>query len=578
VRLLIGLITIAAALLAQAPQNDKRLVFSTFHGGDRNDDANAVAVDSAGFIYMTGETESRDLNATPVGGKPLTAAVFKGYLSKYSPNGKELVWRFLIGGSSNTVPQAIALDGSGNIYVAGTTGAHDLPLVNPVQDKQTGLNIAFLMKFNPEGKLLFSTYFGGERNEEGQALAVDSHGNIYLAGRATSTNLPVKNALQSSIGGGGQDAFIAKYSADYKLEYATYLGGTAGTDNIFSIAIGPDDSLFVTGESMSPGMATENAWIKQPPSYSSYLAKITPSGNAISYYTYIGHRSGYTKAQAVAVDRDGRAYVTGHTTAKQLPTTENALQAAYAGGFKDAFILRLSADGSAAEYLSYLGGSFTGKADPDETASRISIDARGYVYVAGETISPDFPGRRALQPIHGGVEDAYLIKLDLDAKEIIYSTFWGGTKLDAALALSLGPGEAATVAGVSYSNDLPIANAVQTKLGSNNDAFLAQICDPVLSAAGSGIFSYVKDGERPSAVEIGVGSGCTQKFDVTEVTADQEWVTVVADGSTVPMKLKVTVNPDGLAAGAHQANVRVTVPDAFRSTLTIPIELNVSEP
>ena len=76
--------------------------------------------------------------------------------------------------------------------------------MKPVQDKQTGLNIAFLMKFSAEGELLFSNYFGGDRNEEGLALAIDSQNNVYLAGRATSTNLPVKNALQPQIGGGGE--------------------------------------------------------------------------------------------------------------------------------------------------------------------------------------------------------------------------------------------------------------------------------------------------------------------------------------------------------------------------------------
>jgi hypothetical protein len=565
-RFLIGIQAIALTMAAQnIPQHDKRLVFSTFQGGDRNDDATAVAIDPAGFIYVAGESESRDLQGTPVGGKPLTAAVFKGYLTKYSPEGKTVVWRALIGGSSNTVPHAVAVDKDGNVYVAGTTGAHDLPLMKPVQDKQTGLNICFLMKFDPTGTLLFSTYFGGDRNEEGNALAIDSTGAIYLAGRATSTNLPVKNALQATIGGGGQDAFIAKFTPDYQLAYATYLGGTSGTDNIFSIAIGPDDSLFVVGENMSPGMATPDAYIPLPPSYSSYMAKIAPAGNAISYFTYIGWRGGYTKAQAVAVDSLGRAHVTGHTTSKQLPTTENAIQPKYAGGFRDAFLLRLNAEGTKAEHLTYLGGSFTGDADPDETAVAVKVDGHGYVYVAGETTSTDFPGVRTLQPRHGGANDAYVTRLDLDNSRIIYSTLWGGGKRDASLALALGPGEAATFVGESYSADLPLANAVQTKLGSNNDAFVAQICDPWLHASGT-------------FPEFDVTSGCSQKFEATEVSADQPWLTVVKDGTTVPMKLKLEVSMDGLAPGEHKATVRVTVPEAFHTTLEIPVVITVPEP
>jgi hypothetical protein len=564
---------------AQSALDDKRLVFSTFHGGDRNDDANGVAVDAAGNIYVTGETESRDLKADPVGGKPLTAAVFKGYLTRYQPGGKEIVWRKLIGGSSNTVPRAIALDKDGNVYVAGTTGARDLPLVKPVQDKQTGLNIAFLMKFDPDGELLFSTYFGGNRNEEGLAVAVDSQGNIYLAGRASSTDLPVKNALQPVMSGGGQDAFIAKYTPGYKLAYATYLGGTGGTDNIYAIAIGPDDSLFVTGESISPGMATPDAYITRPPSYSSFLAKLNPAGDAITYFTYIGWPGGYTTSHALAVDAQGRAYVGGHTSSKQLPVTPNAIQPAYAGGFRDAFLARISADGKSADYLTYLGGSTKGATDPDETVNDIKIDAHGHVYVTGETSSPDFPSRRLVQPVEGGAQDAFLMRLDLETNQIIYSTFWGGQKKDSGVAIALGPGEAVTIVGESYSDDLPIANAVQPKLASANDAFVTQICDPWLFAWPSVSFAYITGStDRPAAQELGVYSGCVQPFKVTELVTGQPWLTIEPAGGSVPLKMNLRVNPDGLAPGEYQAVIRVTIQEAFYKTVEIPVLFTVLEP
>ena len=575
-RLLIGLCALTAAL-AQG-QYDKRLVFSTFQGGDRNDDAVSAVVDADGYLYVAGESESRDLSGTPVGGKPLTSAVFKGYLTKYSPNGKQVIWRALIGGSSNTVPHAVALDRSGNVYVAGTTGARDLPLKNPVQDKQTGLNIAFLMKFSAAGELQFSTYFGGDRNEEGLALAIDSQGAMYLAGRATSTNLPVKNALQSTIAGGGQDGFIAKFTADYQLAYATYLGGTSGTDNIYSIAVGPDDSLFATGETMSPDLATPGAYIPLPQSYSSYVAKIAPNGGAITYFTYIGWKGGYTKAQAITVDAQGRALVTGHTTSKQLPTNENAVQTKYAGGFKDAFLLRLDTEGKTAEYLTYLGGSYTGAADPDETAVAVKVDSHGWVYVAGETTSPDFPSVRAIRTTHSGNHDAYLLRLDIENSRILSSTFWGGAKRDAALAIALGRGEEVTFVGETFSDDFPTFEAAQTKIGSPNDSFVARVCDPWLSANGVPGANYVIGGDRPGSVEVGVATGCPQSFEASEVAVDQPWVSLVADGKTLPMKMKLDINPDGLTPGEYKATVRVTVAEALNSTLEIPVTLTVFEP
>jgi hypothetical protein len=283
-------------------------------------------------------------------------------------------------------------------------------------------------------RLLFSTYQGGDRHDDARSVAVDAGGNIYLAGRASSENFPVKNALQPKMAGGGQDAFIAKFTRDYQLAYATYFGGTGHTDNIYAIAVGPDGSLFVTGETMSPGMATEGAFIARQQSYSSFLAKINPEGSAVTYFTYLGWAGGYTKAQALAVD------------------------------------------------------------------------ARGHVVAAGQTNSSDFAGRRALQNYFGGVFDAYLIKLDVDNSEVVYATFWGGSKKDAARAAALGPGEAAVIVGDSDSEDLPVARAAQEKIGSANDSFVMQFCDPW-----PGVWFGVRERAdfrlRPGRDQAGAGGG-----------------------------------------------------------------------
>src|SRR3954466_1174776 len=153
---------LAAAISAQTPQEDKRLIFSTYLGGNRTDDAAAVAVDqNTGSTYVAGKTDSGDFSGKGFGSINLSFAVSKAYLTKYSPDGKEIVWSHIIGGASNTRANAVAVDKQGNVYVAGTTGATDFPLMKPVQSKQTGLNIAFLMKFDSDGKLQFSTYLGG---------------------------------------------------------------------------------------------------------------------------------------------------------------------------------------------------------------------------------------------------------------------------------------------------------------------------------------------------------------------------------------------------------------------------------
>lgn len=569
---------LAASLVAQTIDSDKRIVFSTLEGGDGNDIANAVAVDGQGNLYVTGETESKNFKGQPLGGKPLTSAVFKGYVTKYAPDGKKVLWSYLIGGSSNTVPHAIALDKKGNVWIAGTTGARDFPLVNPVQATQTGLNICFLLELDPEGKLLFSTYFGGNRNEEGLAVATDSQGNVYLAGRASSADLPVKNAFQARQAGGGQDAFIAKYTADHKLAWASYLGGESGTDNIYAIAVGPDDALYVTGETMSNNLATKDAYQQKPTSYSSFAARVKANGEGVDWFTYVGWPGGYTKAHAIAVDAGGRVYVGGETSVKTLKTSENALQSNYAGGMKDGFLLRLTGDGTAAEYLTYIGGSASGPTDPDESVDAIAIDAHGHVHMTGHTNSKDFLSRRAFQGEFGGIEDAWYLRLGEDLSEVVTATFWGGGKKDNAGALALGPGEAVTLAGVTYSANFPTKDAVQTGIGSGNDAFVAQFCEPWLSANWNPTFTYTLGGELPAAAWMAIATGCRVPFAFTELSSDQAWLTAKTEALTVPMDVQAVVNPEGLAAGEYKATLRIKVPGAVQETIAIPITLVVLDP
>lgn len=565
--------------ILHAQVQDRRVVFSTFHGGDRDDDARAVVVDRTGNIYVTGETSSRDLAHTPIGGKPLTLAVSKGYLTKYAPNGEKVLWRLLIGGSANTVPGALALDPDGNVFLAGSTDARDLPMKNAIQDKHgSTLAIAFLMKISPEGQLLFSTLYGGERKDDPRALAVDSAGNLYMAGRASSTTFPLKNPLQPKFAGGNDDGFIVKFTPDLKVAYATFLGGT-GSDQIHAIAVGPDDSLYVVGESSSSGVATPGAYIQTLPPYSSFAARISADGQMLHYFTHIGWRGGYTVARAVAVDTAGQAWVAGDTTAKQMPTTANAIQAAYGGGFRDGFLLRLAANGDAADYVSFAGGSFSGPVNQDETITAIRIDSRGHLHAAGHTNSRDFPQHRAAQPAHGGAFDAFAFKVDHANRQIIYSTTWGGERNDQAQAIALGPGEAVTIVGESFSAGLPVsATAVQPRLASTNDAFVTQICDPWPGAQGPARFRHVRSGTAPETQEIAVWSGCVQPFEVSEVTANQPWLIPAPGAMTLPMALRLSVNVEGLEPGEYRASVFVTVPDAFHPRLEIPVLLEVTDP
>jgi hypothetical protein len=196
-------------------------------------------------------------------------------------------------------------------------------------------------------------------------------------------------------------------------------------------------------------------------------------------------------------------------------------------------------------------------------------------------MSPDFPTRRAVQEFPGGGTESYLLRLDADNKQIIFSTFWGGSKRETGIALALGPGEAVTVAGESYSDNLPLQNAFRKTFGPTTDAFVTRVCDPWPSSFPSNRvdFGYVMGQTDPlGAQTLDIVTGCQVPHDITEIGADQPWVKLRYEGSTAPLKLTVEVDPSGLEAGEYKGEVKIVVPAAFNKELKIPVSLTVVAP
>jgi photosystem II stability/assembly factor-like uncharacterized protein len=275
---------------------------------------------------------------------------------------------------------------------------------------------AFVAKFNPAGSLLYSTYVGGNESEIGNGIAVDASGNAYIAGMTSSLNFPTLNPFQSSIKD-TSDAFIAKLnSGGSAFSYSTYLGGD-GNDQAWAIAVDSAGSAYVTGQTLSPNFPTTagafdttcgpGGGCAGTPSSSStftdaFVTKLTPAGSALAYSTFLGGSStdiGY----AIALTSDRRAYVAGSSTSPDFPTV-NPYQASRSSG-QDVFVSRLNSAGSALDYSTYLGGP------SDDNAYGIAVDAAGSAYVTGTT-KGTFPTVTPLQSNPGGgFSDAFILKL-----------------------------------------------------------------------------------------------------------------------------------------------------------------------
>jgi hypothetical protein len=189
------------------------LVYSTYLGGNSDDQAYAIAVDGAQSAYVTGWSYSTDF--------PTTANVFdrvrdssEAFVTKFSPSGLGLTYSTYLGGSSAEEGRGIGVDANGNAYVGGRTYSSDFPITANALDAtfNGGLDDTFVTKLNVAGSgLSYSTYLGGNSYDEGEALALDAAGNAYLAGATSSTDLPTTpGAFDRSYNGRYVDAFVSK--------------------------------------------------------------------------------------------------------------------------------------------------------------------------------------------------------------------------------------------------------------------------------------------------------------------------------------------------------------------------------
>lgn len=284
------LVALVAVTLQPASAAAWTLSFSTYFGGSDMTSATAIAVDGSGNIYVAGWTTSTTLpGCTPV--RPHAGGV-DAFVAKWDGATHLLDYCSFLGGSGDDRAFAIAVDGSGYAYVTGWTKSVDFPVSGALQPELAGCKNAFVAKLNPAGALVYSSYLGGSESDSGNAIAVDSPGNVTVVGDTTSTNFPLSHPIQSSLNG-QTNVFVSRLSpTGNALAFSTYLGGS-GSDHGAGVALDSTGAAYLTGSTTSINFPTVNAF--QPTSggnQDAFVAKIDGSGSSLVYSTYLGGSGG----------------------------------------------------------------------------------------------------------------------------------------------------------------------------------------------------------------------------------------------------------------------------------------------
>lgn len=253
--------------------------------------------------------------------------------------------------NESTGATAIANDNHGNIYVTGSTSNTNFTVTNGTyKSNTTGNGDVLVCKYDSNGTLIFSTYFGGSGSDSANGITVDNQGNIYITGQTKSTDFPTtSNAYQTSLKGGA-DAFIVKLSKDgTTLLYSTYLGGnsadTTGSrvETGTNIKVGSNGKIYVTGQTNSVDFpTTSDAYKKNITSNSGvyygdvFLTEFDSNGNMV-YSTLLGGNNTDETPYGLAIDSQGNIWITGKTTSSDFPTTSDAYQKSIKGSYSDAF-------------------------------------------------------------------------------------------------------------------------------------------------------------------------------------------------------------------------------------------------
>ncbi len=439
------------------------LMASTFLGGGGIELGTSLALDSSGNVYITGYTTSANFPATSGAYSLNLSGLNDIFVSKLDGDLTTLLASTYLGGSDDDVGRSLVLDISGNVYITGYTNSTDFPTTPGAYDrtftKYPRFTKAFVSKLDSNlTTLLASTFLGGSfisgedgrYLNEGNSLALDRAGNVYLTGYTGSMDFPTTPGAYDRTFNGSWDVFISKLDGSLTTLLASTLLGGSSQESGHSLALDSAGNVYLTGETyFSDFPTTPGAYNRTfNGSCDVFVSKLDSSLTTLLASTLLGGSS-MDWGSSLALDSAGNVYLTGGTV-RGFPTTPGAYDRTYKGGEHIAFISKLDRSLSTLSASTLLGGS------SQDMGLSLALDSSGNVYITGYTSSADFPTTSgAYDRTLYGYSMAFISNLDSGLTKLLASTYLGGNAHDYGYSLALSNSGMVYLTGRTMSVEFP---------------------------------------------------------------------------------------------------------------------------
>ena len=481
------------AFVTKLNADGTQMVYSTYLGGTNTDEAFGIALDTSNNAYITGDTYSTDFPGA-TGGDSTNGDAF---VSKLDSTGS-VVFSKLLGGNAIDFGQGIKADSNGNSYVVGATTSTNFPIVNGFQTNCASCTTnstydSFVAKLNSTGMIVYSSFLGGDSSDRARGVAINSGGKMFVIGTTDSTDFPTTAGAPAPTdpdSGTASDAFLAEFdpagSGPTSLLFSTYLGD-ASQDIGNGIALDASGNVYVVGEtdftdtpSGVPGFQTTNAG-----GTDAFIAKFNLSTKSYVFATFLGGSSDEDGA-GIAVDGAGNVFVAGDTISSDFPTANAVDNTFNSSGAPDAFVAKISPDGTSLLFSTLLGG------EDDDESQGIALGGNGNVVVVGTTSSSDFPATT------GAVQTACA---DSSSCSDGFVASYSG--LSSGSTVSVSPGS------LSFGGRILNSSTTKTVTISNGTASSVSLTSRTITGTNSGDFTVDASSTCSTSTAIGASNSCT---------------------------------------------------------------------